>query len=391
MGKTVVPTALLMQPIAQFSFGMRAGDVVRIGATAGTDAARRLAGATAGLADIAAQTEQMLENFAISIKLLGAGISDVVHIRSYLNDWRDLAAFEAALLRGWPECRACHSLIGSAGFPLPQATVESELIAIVGGAPKVLGSDRLAAPPALGASAGVRNGKRHFCAVGPVDVGAMSVAADPLAQARGVLRNLEIALETAGLRLSDVVMLNVNVCDLRHLPAFEAAFRPRLTSPLPARTVCATSLAHPDWLFSIESIAIEGGGTPVESGATGATTDGYSCAMLAGDELFIGGQFDVSGASVAEQAHGAWSRIEALLAAVGMSTDDVVHTTNVLTDWRSYGSFNAAYGAHVKSPYPPRATVVASLPDASARVMIEAHAHRSGRNGAFIGYAPPSA
>ena len=72
MGRTVVATDLLMQPIAQFSFGMRAGDIVRIGATAGTDAARRLIGSSPGLVDVAAQTTQMLVNFEISLKLLGA-------------------------------------------------------------------------------------------------------------------------------------------------------------------------------------------------------------------------------------------------------------------------------------------------------------------------------
>ncbi len=390
MAKTVVATGLLMQPIAQFSFGMRAGNMVRIGATAGTDAARRMAGASVGLADVSAQTEQMLENFSISLNLLGAGISDVVHIRSYLNDWRDLAAFDAALLRRWPDCRASHSLIGSAGFPLPQAAVEAELIAIVGGARKVLASERLPAPAVLGAAAGVRAGGSHFCTVGPGAAAATRLTADPLAQASSSLDQLEIALDAAGLRFRDVVMLNLNMPDVRYLPAFDTVFQQRLRPPYPARTVAGTSLAHPEWLFSIESIAIDGGGTPVEIAATGGTLAPASAAMLAGDELFIGGQTALSGASVHEQTHGAWSRLAALLAAAGMTADDVVHTTNFLTDWRSYAGFNAAYGAHVNSPYPPRATVLASLADHGARVMIEAHAHRAGRDGAFIGYAPPA-
>ena len=89
------------------------------------------------------------------------------------------------------------------------------------------------------------------------------------------------------------------------------------------------------------------------------------------------------------QTHQAWGRISELLADVGMTADDVLHTTNTLTDWRSYDAFNAAYGTHVSSPYPPRATVVATLPDEQARVMIEVHAHRGAREGLFIGYAPP--
>lgn len=393
MAKSVVSTDLLMQPIAQFSFGMRAGDLVRIGATAGTDAARRMAGASLGLVDVSAQAGQMFENFEISLKLLGAGVADVVHIRSWLNDWRDLAAYEAALTRHWPDVSACHSLVGSAGFPLPQAAVEAELIAIIGGDRTAPDSPRLVLAPAHGATAGVRVGSRHFCTVGPT---ALNLPDDPAAQAQRCLDHLEIALDAAGLQLRDVVMLNVNTNDLRSLSAFDQVFRQRVRPPYPARTVSGTSLVDSRWLFSVDSIAVAGGGSPIDGAGMTIAGAPASAAMLAGDELFIGGLTGLSGTgahgeSVEEQTHQAWSRIMELLATAGMTADDVLHTTNTLTDWRSYGAFNAAYGAYVRSPYPPRATVVSVLPDQRARVMIEVHAHRGARDGRFIGYAAPAA
>ena len=385
-----------MQPIAQFSFGMRAGDVVRIGATAGTDAARRMAGSNPGLMDVSAQTGQMLENFAISLNLLGAGIADVVHIRSWLNDWRDLPAYEAAFIRHWPHVSACHSLVGSAGFPLPQAAVEAELIAIIGGSRTVPDSPRLLPAPAHGAGAGVRVGSRHFCTVGPAGPIVPELPADPAAQAQRCLDHLEIALDAAGLQLRDVVMLNVNTNDLRSLSAFDQVFRQRVRPPYPARTVSGTSLVNSRWLFSVDSIAVAGGGSPIDGAGMNIAGAPASAAMLAGDELFISGLTGLSGTgsqdeSVEAQTHQAWSRIMELLAAAGMSANDILHTTNTLTDWRSYGAFNAAYGAYVRSPYPPRATVVGVLPDQRARVMIEAHAHRGARDGRFIGYAAPPA
>jgi 2-iminobutanoate/2-iminopropanoate deaminase len=397
MAKSVVPTDLLMQPIAQFSFGMRAGDLVRIGATAGTDTARRMAGASPGLVDITAQTGQMLENFEISLKLLGAGVADVVHIRSWLNDWRDLAAYEAALMRHWPAVSVCHSLVGSAGFPLPQAAVEAELIAIIGGSRTAPDSPRLVPAPAHGVNAGVRVGNRHFCTVGPAGSAALNLPDDPAAQARRCLDHLEIALDAAGLQLRDVVMLNVNTNDLRSLSAFDQVFQQRVRPPYPARTVSGTSLVDSRWLFSLDSIAVPGGGSPIDGAGMNIAGAPASAAMLAGDELFVGGLTGLSGTgthgeSMEKQTHQAWSRIMELLATAGMTADDVLHTTNTLTDWRSYGAFNAAYGAHVRSPYPPRATVVGVLPDQRARVMIEAHAHRGARDGRFIGYtAPPAA
>lgn len=392
MPKTLVPTDLLMQPIAQFSFGMRAGDVVRIGATAGTDADRRMAGTTPGLVDAAAQAARMLENFSISLQLLGATVADVVHVRSYLNDWRDQAVYDAAMARQWPGCRACHSVVGSIGFPLPQAAVEAEVLAIVGSAPLALPSARLPAAAAPGAPAGVRAGRRHFCAVGP-GAPATPPPADPVAQASLTLDHLEIALDAAGLRLADVVMLTVHLADVRWLAAFDSVLQRRLRPPYPARSVAGTTLTGPHWLCALESIAIEGGGVPVEAPGAGRTSTPASAAMLAGDELFIGGQLGVSEAApdalVQAQTHAAWERITALLEAAGMGADDVLHTSNVLTDWRSYRDFNAGYGPHVTAPYPPRATVVAALPDPKALVMIEVQAHRAARDGVCIGYAAP--
>ncbi len=393
MPKTIVKTDRLMQPIAQFSFGMRAGDVVRIGATAGTDAARRMAGETPGLVDVAAQAARMLENFSISLQLLGANVADVVHIRSYLNDWRDQGVYDAALARQWPGCQACHSVVGSIGFPLPQAAVEAEVLAIVGSAPRAVHSSRLAAAASPGPAAGVRAGRRHFCAVGPSAPG-MSPPADPVAQASLTLDHLEIALDAAGLSLRDVVMLNLHLADVRWLAAFDSVLQQRLPPPYPARTVSATSLLDPQWLCALESIAVEGGGVPIEPATNARTRPPASAAMLAGDELFIGGQLGVvhgaKDADVQAQTHAAWERITALLEAAGMSVDDVLHTTNTLTDWRSYREFNAGYGAHVTAPYPPRATIVAALPDPNARVMIEVQAHRAARDGACIGYAAPA-
>jgi enamine deaminase RidA (YjgF/YER057c/UK114 family) len=391
MGRTVVSTELLMKPIAQFSFGMRAGDIVRIGATAGTDAARRLVGSSPGLVDVSAQTAQMLVNFEISLKLLGAAPADVVQIRTWLNDWRDRARFEAAVQERWPQVAACHSIVGSIGFPIPQAAVEAELVAIVGGSRTSLSSPRLGAAAAAGANAGVRAGARHFCTVGPADDALLS---DPAVRARSCLDRLEVALDAAGRKVAELVMLNVNVGDLRLLPVFDRVFRERMRAPYPARTVTGTSLPDPRWLFSLDAIAIAGGGRPIgpDAGPAGAPA---SAAMLAGDELFIGGVLgSTAGAasteSVQDQTEDAWRRIDELLAAAGMTADDVLHTTNTLTDWRSYGAFNAAYGAHVSPPYPPRATVVAALAEEPARVMIEVHAHRGARDGRFIGFAPPA-
>ena len=76
-----------------------------------------------------------------------------MQIRTWLNDWRDRARFEAAVQKQWPQVAACHSIVGSAGFRIPQAAVEAELVAIVG---KDLRALTLASP-------GRRGGGRREC------------------------------------------------------------------------------------------------------------------------------------------------------------------------------------------------------------------------------------
>jgi 2-iminobutanoate/2-iminopropanoate deaminase len=111
--------------------------------------------------------------------------------------------------------------------------------------------------------------------------------------------------------------------------------------------------------------------------------------VRAGDVLYISGQSGISAdgsfpARCEAQTREAWRKIDALVAAAGFPADSIVRTNSVLVDWRDYAGFNAGYGANVRAPYPPRATVLGSLPSAAARVQTEAIAHRSGAEGTII-------
>ena len=56
--KTRIRTDELMQPIATFSHATQAGGVIHLGATAGTDSQRRLAGVRPGLCDVEIQLKK---------------------------------------------------------------------------------------------------------------------------------------------------------------------------------------------------------------------------------------------------------------------------------------------------------------------------------------------
>ena len=133
----------------------------------------------------------------------------------------------------------------------------------------------------------------------------------------------------------------------------------------------------------LEAVAVAGGGIAV---AGDVASPGFAlgpAAVLAGDELYIGGQYGVDRSGrlahgIKAQTLAAWDRIRFLLEAAGMTAGHILRTNNVLTDWRSYQGFNAGYGANVQEPYPPRATVLGSLAMPGALVQIEAVAHRAG-------------
>jgi enamine deaminase RidA (YjgF/YER057c/UK114 family) len=364
MARTTVPTDRLMRPIAEFSMGLRVGDVVYVGATAGTDARRELAGYGPGRIDVEAQSARMFANMATALELLGGRVEDVVRVKGYVDDVRDFAPHEEAAKRFFKAPYPSQMTVGSWGFPLPQAVVEADLVAIVGGGQPV--GTRSGLVTAADAGAVVAGGRFYGTAL-PADR-----SGDVARQAESGFQRLAETLAAAGLALADVVMLTVTLADIRVLPRFDDVYGRLFRVSQPARTVIAVPLPAPDVLVSVECIAVKGGGTPVGD------------AMLAGDTLYIGGQTAPEETGIEAQTTGAWKRVERLVAEAGMSLDDVVSTTNVLADWRDYRGFNAGFGRFVRPPYPPRTTLSAGLADPAARVQVEAIAHRDGRNAQVI-------
>ena len=337
MAKNVLRTEALMKPIAQFSHGLRVGNEIHLGATAGTDRHRRLAGASPGLADARAQAGRMYENMKLALELLGGRLSDVVRLKTYVTDWRDLAACEEACAVHFGSSKLCGTTVGTWGFPLPQALIEADLTA----------------------TAGQRT--HQHVTVGGADI----------AQALAEL--------AARMPVSEVVKVTVTLADVRDYEAFEERYRAIFEPPYPARTLTQAPLREAGWRIQVEAIAVPGGGKALGPRARAAS----SAAMLAGDHLFISAQTG-EGDDAESQARAAVRRIRAILDEAGLQPADIVRTSNWLTDWRSYAAFNAGYGQLFEPPYPPRTTVIGSLAEPQALLQIEAQAHRQGRNATVL-------
>lgn len=385
MGKQVIYTDRVMEPIAHFSHAVRVGNLVHLGATAGTDARRRLAGTTPGLIDVAAQTDRMFDNVRIVLGLLGADLRNVVRLKTYITDMRDVPAYEASFEQAFPQSRPNHTVVGSAGFPLPQAGIELDLVATVGTAVGRIPSR----------NAALAEG-RCYCTATPVleATGAAGAYRGTFErQAASAVDQLSQGLAAAGRSLDDVVYLHVTLSDVRLMEDLDACIRAWFPRNPPACTVVIAFSARTDCLLTLETIAVTGGGTPIAADLPAGGSIG-SPAVLADDELYIGGQSGVDrsgrlGVGVEAQTRAAWDRIRALLGAVGMSVDHVLRTNNILTDWRSYAGFNAGYGANVQKPYPPRATVLGSLAWTGALVQVEAIAHRVGNTATIVQAGAP--
>jgi len=113
--------------------------------------------------------------------------------------------------------------------------------------------------------------------------------------------------------------------------------------------------------------------------AGGPTAIGpYSPALRAGQLLFVSGQIPIDPSTgslidgdIAAQTRRVLENVGTLLAAAGLTHDDVVRTTVFLTDMADFATMNAAYGEFFSEPYPARSTVQASRLPRDARIEID--------------------
>ena len=122
----------------------------------------------------------------------------------------------------------------------------------------------------------------------------------------------------------------------------------------------------------------------VRTEAAPAPIGPYSQAVRAGDTLYLAGQIGLDPATgalapggIAAETRQALANVEAVLAAAGLETTDVVAATVYLVDLAEFAAMNEVYArTFVRAP-PARATVgVAALPK-GARVEIAVVAVRS--------------
>ena len=108
----------------------------------------------------------------------------------------------------------------------------------------------------------------------------------------------------------------------------------------------------------------------------------YSQGLDLGNLVFFSGQIPVNPATgeipatIEEQTHQAMKNVEAVLAAAGLTTKNVVKTLIFLADLEDFAAMNEIYESYLQKPYPARSCVqVAGIPK-GAKVEIECIAAR---------------
>lgn len=121
----------------------------------------------------------------------------------------------------------------------------------------------------------------------------------------------------------------------------------------------------------------------LESHGAPAAIGPYSQAIECGGWVFCSGQIGLEPGSgslvtggIEAETRRALENLRAVLAAAGLSLNDVVKTTIFLADLADFELVNRIYGEHFKAPYPARSTVQAAALPRRARVEIEALARR---------------
>ena len=389
MPRQVIYTNELMRPIAHFSHASRVGTIVHVGASAGVFPDLRLAGDVPGRVDIAAQTRRMFENLRTTLGLLGAGMSDVVRVKAYVADTRDIASYQAIYAQQFTGLRPAHNAVGSWAFPLAQAAVEIDTVAVIGGNAQLVPDAGLSALSG-GAAGGVVVAESHYATAQPIDAGGRVTSHRTRDQAVAALTNLAFMLDAAGFAPHEICNLHVTIADIRDCTVVHSEVSRFFGDAVPTLTLVGAPLENPDIRITIESTAVKAAGQPIASSLSPLVVGRPAPAMLAGDTLFFSGQqvADEVTHSVEMQARAAWQRIHALIEAAGFAEDSMLRTNNVLTDWRDFPGFNTGYAPNVAAPYLPRATVLGQLSDVGAKVQIEGIAHRGGTDAAIVQVAP---
>lgn len=190
-------------------------------------------------------------------------------------------------------------------------------------------------------------------------------------QTRGVLANLGEVLELAGADYTRVAAVTVYLRNTSDFQGMNEIFQEYFPSDPPTRTTVQTDLVREDALVEMSMIAIRPGAerTVLQPEGWPTGTAPYSYGIKSGDTVFLAGILgrDYSsanssvGSDIQAETRAIFENARQILAAAGMSLNDVVASRVYITDNTLFRDMNTSYSAHFPEIPPARATVRANL------------------------------
>ncbi len=340
-----------------FSPGVKAGDLLHVAGTMGTDAS-----GTVVKGGIEAQTRKTLENIGAILKAGGMDYKDVVSVNVYLADARDFDVMNKVyreVFANNPPVRATTQ----ADLMLRDGLVE---ISAIAAAPNLtrryLNPQGWSSNP-LPYSKGIAVGDYIFLAglVSQNPQTGAAVPGDVKGQTKLILDNAKVLTESAGFTMADMVWSRVWLTDPRDFAGMNEVYRGYFGEIPPTRATTRAGLTTPTYNVEIMLWGVKG--EKQRLGNPAGTTP-LSQAIKVGNHLFIagltGGGAQVRG-DIKGQATMILSNIQTLLKAGGVDFPNVVEAQVWITDSRNFAAMNEAYTAAIKGELPARATVGAQL------------------------------
>jgi len=349
-----------------FSPGVRAGDLLHVAGTMGTDASGKVVSG-----GIEAQTKKTLENIGAILKAGGMDFKDVVSVNVYLADARDFDAMNKVyreVFASNPPVRATTQ----ADLMLREGLLEISAIAVRPDLPRRVINPQGWSTNPLPYSRAIAVGDYIFLAglVSQTPQTGAAASGDVKAQTKQILDNAKVLTETAGFQMSDLVWSRVWLTDPRDFQLMNEVYRTYFGDIPPTRATTRAGLTSTAYNVEIMLWGMKGQKQRLGNPA-GATP--LSQAIQVGNYVFVSG-ITGGGAQgrgdIKAQSNTILTSIQNLLKAGGMDFPNVVEAQVWVTDSRNFANMNEVYTQFVKGDLPARATVGSQLMSADNLVEI---------------------
>ena len=200
--------------------------------------------------------------------------------------------------------------------------------------------------------------------------GTLAQEGDIKAQTKSVIDQMSATLAKAGSSLPMVAAVHVYLKNASDFAAMNEVYRTYWPKDPPVRTTIVSDLVRPNALVEMSMVAIPNGGDRqvIHPASWTKSPNPYSYGIKTGSTLFMAGLVSRNGkdnsvveGDLATQAKTVLDNAREILAAAGMTFDNVVSSRVYITDATKFQDMNKVYTTYFTKEPPARATVVAPL------------------------------